>query len=94
MRDLLLINLSLMAKWKWRLLIGKSRLWRDILIVRYIASYRSRVSALLLPSAKTRLFLGQQLKETHIGFMAVWLVNMGQILKLPIGKSHGYGTSQ
>lgn len=34
-RDLQLVNLALLDKWRWRLLSGASNIWRDILVVRY-----------------------------------------------------------
>lgn len=34
-RDVRLMNLSLLAKWKWRLLQGDNALWREVLVVRY-----------------------------------------------------------
>jgi len=34
-RDVSLVNLSLLAKWKWRLLQGDNTLWKEILVERY-----------------------------------------------------------
>jgi hypothetical protein len=34
-RDVVLVNLSLLAKWKWRLLQGENALWRTALVERY-----------------------------------------------------------
>lgn len=34
-RDVSLSNLSLLAKWKWRLLQGENALWREVLVESY-----------------------------------------------------------
>ena len=35
MQDVVLTNLSLLAKWRWRLLQGDNALWREVLVERY-----------------------------------------------------------
>jgi len=34
-QDVVLTNLSLLAKWRWRLLQGDNALWREVLVERY-----------------------------------------------------------
>jgi hypothetical protein len=43
-RDIRLVNLSLLAKWRWRLIQGVEGLWKDVLIEKY----GTRVSNLLV----------------------------------------------
>lgn len=40
-RNLKLVNLSLLTKWSWTLLVEDSNLWRDILITRYDETFIS-----------------------------------------------------
>jgi hypothetical protein len=40
-RDLLQVNLALLAKWRWRYLLEEGGLWRDLLIARYGVCYPS-----------------------------------------------------
>lgn len=41
--DLLLVNLSLLGKWRWFLLSGASGIWHDILIARYGVSLMTSI---------------------------------------------------
>ena len=34
-RDVRVVNLSLLAKWKWRLIQGRNALWKEVLVERY-----------------------------------------------------------
>jgi hypothetical protein len=34
-RDLRLVNLSLLAKWRWRLLLDGEELWKGVVVARY-----------------------------------------------------------
>ncbi|MCI57449.1 ribonuclease H protein, partial [Trifolium medium] len=40
-RDLRVVNLALLGKWRWRLLCGGQGIWRDILLARYGSLYPS-----------------------------------------------------
>ncbi|GAU50741.1 hypothetical protein TSUD_99110 [Trifolium subterraneum] len=40
-RDLRVVNLALLGKWRWRLLHGGQGIWRDILLARYRSLYPS-----------------------------------------------------
>jgi len=42
-KDIRVMNVSLLAKWRWRLLDGKAALWKDVLQ----AKYGNRVGRLL-----------------------------------------------
>lgn len=35
MRDVRILNISLLAKWKWRLLHGEVALWKEVLVEKY-----------------------------------------------------------
>jgi len=34
-RDIRLVNLSLLAKWRWRLLQNEGGLWKEVLVEKY-----------------------------------------------------------
>jgi len=34
-RDIKVVNISLLAKWRWRLLVGSNTLWKEVLIAKY-----------------------------------------------------------
>ena len=34
-RDIRMVNVSLLAKWRWRLLNGENMLWKEVLIAKY-----------------------------------------------------------
>lgn len=35
MKDIRAMNVSLLAKWRWRLLVGEEALWKDVLVAKY-----------------------------------------------------------
>lgn len=56
MRDIKLANLSLLAKWRWRLLDDEPSLWKDVLKDKYghLVSYSSGVAGEPWPSYVSR----------------------------------------
>jgi len=48
-RDIRVVNVSLLAKWRWRLLVGDNALWKEVLV----AKYGDNVSLLLEGTSNT-----------------------------------------
>jgi hypothetical protein len=34
-RDIRVVNVSLLAKWRWKLLVGENMLWKEVLMEKY-----------------------------------------------------------
>lgn len=96
MRDLWLVNLALLAKWRWNFLIEDSCLWREILISIYEATILSFLSwgsieGLHFSSSEWKrvFYFGLKRMIVHIGLLIVSLGTLDRVLRLPFGRTLG-----
>lgn len=73
MKDLKLVKIGLLAKWKWRLLVRDSGLWKELDMETYLSLslvvVGPRVSILPHPGGKRFLVSGLKRKVVQIGIL-------------------------
>ena len=91
-KDIILVNLSLLAKWRWRLIQGEGGLWKEVLIEKY----GNQVNKVLVdgddswPSIMSRWWRDLIFLEEGVGWGGERWFNGEIIRKLGIGNSTSF----